>query len=1127
LTNGQLASGSHKYAIKIWDTKSWEVIKTLTGHKERVIALAVVQDGLIASSSSDKTIKIWNTNTGQCHQTINSDSEHIYALATLKYGWLASGDGRTIKIWDTYITGLCIKTLEGHKGSIKALTYLHNKWLASGSEDNTIKIWDIDTGQCIKTLVGHKDSIKALTYLHNEWLASGSEDNTIKIWDIDTGQCIKTLVGHKNTVKALTCLDNRWLASVSSVGVIKIWDTNTWECINTLETHDIEIFELIDVQDRGRSNGWLACGSTDDSRAIKIWNYPIAPTLEHQVLASAISHGQIDTLTFLMEQGLWLNEKKGPRGRYFMHVAVMQNQPLMIEILRQHGADLEAQDEKGNTPLMVALNNGYAEVVKELLRHGANPEILDLESQSKSPEIRKLIANYKTLKQLLNKNQKGAIEFLKAHDYLNQTACQLILNAGEANSVLEALPLEIVKTAFEQNDLKTSQAVKRVLISAATLGKTSILKLYHQIMGTGPKINLSSSKLEIIDIPQIENSVYTNNKNPIPITYLPSGEMLTYTDDYQILIWDTTSWELKKTLDGHEDSIKFVASLPNGNIISGTKNRIKIWDHLTGECLKTHGGHESQSIATLPNGYVAIGHHYGNISIWDTNQDYLHKTLKGHNREVSKIVPLSNSLILSLSAHEYNLRIWNLETGQCKILEGHTGEINDIAIISNERIASCSGDSTIKIWSIETGKCIKTLEGHRNMITSIEILKNDDIVSGSKDGTIKIWKPAYRACMHTLKEPSDKEIIFATLPNGQIISHRSGENTLEFWDSNTGKCLQTIQDDTYLKIHSLTLTSNGNIVCELSDGKFKILDYRKHLWSHIFESIKQDGKYPLFLYLEGYIPKYKATILEAQDKAGNNILDYAFAFNNKHIMNWLYDYAPELLATFSKSNLVHVLLDCAIKFNRRDTVGWLNNKWRMLNNLTLHLAVKHNQHEIINFRLTLGADVDVKDMHGKTPYTRMIESGRDGSIFLKTQRPNSLIYLATHAEADTKDSPADLHLAAALYRKTLESLDEINQDDKQEDTKYHLDRCMQTLQQKNSNPVLKTPSLPKIYTFFFSKVDPYKEIRDRIEKETKIADLQESYRELLASGMPRTDTYIKALIDVMDKAQAPKFTLKK
>ena len=56
-----LASGSLDHTIKLWDSASGRLLRTLTGHTHWVNSVAFSPDGrTLASGSGDKTIKLWN-----------------------------------------------------------------------------------------------------------------------------------------------------------------------------------------------------------------------------------------------------------------------------------------------------------------------------------------------------------------------------------------------------------------------------------------------------------------------------------------------------------------------------------------------------------------------------------------------------------------------------------------------------------------------------------------------------------------------------------------------------------------------------------------------------------------------------------------------------------------------------------------------------------------------------------------------------------------------------------------------------------------------------------------------------------------------------------------------------------
>ena len=77
-----------------------------------------------------------------------------------------------------------------------------------------------------------------------------------------------------------------------------------------------------------------------------------------------------------------------------------------------------------------------------------------------------------------------------------------------------------------------------------------------------------------------------------------------------------------------------------------------------------------------------------------------------------------------------------IQFSQGKVLEGHTIFVNSVAIKENLLISG-SYDTTIKIWDINSGLCIKTLEGHTGWVWSVAI-KDNLIISGSNDKTIRI-----------------------------------------------------------------------------------------------------------------------------------------------------------------------------------------------------------------------------------------------------------------------------------------------------------------------------------------------------------------------------------------------------
>jgi len=242
-----IASASTDYSIKIWDACSGDLIKTLVGHDGFIICVCFSSDNKLLATAS-KDVKLWNAVTYELICTLVVDVNYIMSLcfspdnkyiAYIGNIFLSHGiDGIGVKIWNT-ITHQLVNILNDDKFSCIDFAP-DSQRMVTGSNGGKIKIWNPITGELIGVSCDkHIHKIICIRYSSdNRLIVSGGDDKTIKIWDAATSNLISTLIGHSSAIYSI-CFspNNKFIASGSYGTDIKIWNTETLELVKTLKYH--------------------------------------------------------------------------------------------------------------------------------------------------------------------------------------------------------------------------------------------------------------------------------------------------------------------------------------------------------------------------------------------------------------------------------------------------------------------------------------------------------------------------------------------------------------------------------------------------------------------------------------------------------------------------------------------------------------------------------------------------------------------------------------------------------------------------------------------------------------------------------------------------------------------------
>ena len=272
-----IASGSYDNTVKLWRKDDTDYEKVLA-HNGRVNALAFTPDGRrLLTGSGAGNLRLWDTRSGNLLSTLQGKSGRITSVAIDDAGsQVATGSGNgTLTIWQlsasNQLTNPKVLTPVGPQINTLRFHPTDSNKVVAGDHDGIIQVWDIKQALAVQTLIDDADRIIGIDITADgKYVASGSYDRTIRIWNLETDERVQTLVGHDFVVADVAFSpDGELLASGSYDESIKVWNWSKAEMSCTLTGHSGFVYS-VDFTDAGTA---LLSGAYDGT--VRAWNLGI------------------------------------------------------------------------------------------------------------------------------------------------------------------------------------------------------------------------------------------------------------------------------------------------------------------------------------------------------------------------------------------------------------------------------------------------------------------------------------------------------------------------------------------------------------------------------------------------------------------------------------------------------------------------------------------------------------------------------------------------------------------------------------------------------------------------------------------------------------------------------------
>jgi WD40 repeat protein/tRNA A-37 threonylcarbamoyl transferase component Bud32 len=744
------ACGSAAAIVKVWDVQTGKELASWGGHRQAVTHVAFAPNGeYLVSCSPDGTAKVWDIEGRELH-TLQRDGDNVGGYAKLTPDGMLLTNGPVPKVWNP-ATGALLETLQGHTSRVFYVAIQADGKLAATGSDKEVILWDTQTWKQLHVLQTSGSGLVAFTpdgatLVTCKFLPAPDEPWVLSRWDVQTGNKLGTTTLPKKGGEVAIHLsqDGRTLFAMNRTATdshVGVYEIETGKELMPHQGHEGFVL-CVAVSRDGRR---LASGGGD--RRVRLWDL-----------------------------GSWKKSEPLPPVR----TLTTHEDSVRAVAFSPDGKLLASGGDDGAILLWDGVSG---ERIKQLPGRLPNTHCIAF-----SPDGKILAAGGNSIIRLWDLTSGKALDSIRGHTGVVRDVAfspdGKLLSSSGVDRLLRLCEMPGGALLDEQ---RTDAVLTSVGFSAD--GK---------LLGAGCDAPQSLLHLwEVIDRSSLKAraDLRAHTSHVSTFAFPPNGSLIaTGAHDGTVRFWDVTgkvarslaigpgpfgngifkiafSPEGRYLVTGNGNGTISILRVPQPPVANAPGSPLKLPDpaelagqpapadalkreNIPAELLARAGGGDPQK---APSELVAVA-----------------VIAEGELKQLLAITISPDGKTLAAAGQDKVIKLWDLGKGKLasEPLTGHQTHIRGLAISPDgRRLASGGMDQTVTLWDMSTGKGVHTLTGHTGWINRVMFSPDGKtLASCGEDGLIKLWDAVTGRPVRTVPFPGSVSDGVAFSPDSKMLA---------------------------------------------------------------------------------------------------------------------------------------------------------------------------------------------------------------------------------------------------------------------------------------------------------------------------------------------------------------------